>query len=162
MLAVLAAFYVGFAISRMAPGYIYSLGQRYSPDTQTVGLALERAGGLRIDREAATSYTDLVRVIREHAGGPEIWAGPDCPEVYFLSLLRNPTPILFDFFEDPVNPADRADRLLRLIEARNIKLVALNGSPPFSTPIEPALVAELMKRFPRSSRIGRFDVRWRE
>jgi Dolichyl-phosphate-mannose-protein mannosyltransferase len=159
LLTVIVGFYFCFAVWEMTPGYIYSLGQRYTPDAQLYRLALDRAGGLLVEHEAASSYEEVVRVVREHAGGPDIWAGPDCPEIYFLSGLRNPTRILFDFFD--ATP-DRERSLLRLLDARDIRAIAVNRDPSFSKPIEAPLAMELAARFPESRAIGRFDVRWRE
>lgn len=71
-------------------------------------------GGLRVQREAAEQYDQLVQAVRELTPeGEFIYAAPDCPEVYFLADRRNPTPTMFDFFDQQ---PDRADRILELLD----------------------------------------------
>jgi hypothetical protein len=68
-------------------------------------------------------YERLVPFINEHAANGEILAGPDCPEVYFLTGKRNPTPMLFDFF---VDQRVRDRQILRL--ANDPAIAAANNS----------------------------------
>jgi len=79
--------------------------------------------------------------------------------VYFLTGTRNPTPTLFDFFDDPVG---REARVLRAIEEHDVRVVVINGSPHFSGPVPRILAESLAARYPRSAVAGRYIVRWRE
>ena len=107
----LGAYYLVFVVFLFAPGFLDDMGKEYGPDLQTVTLDLARAGRLRVSPETAGVYERLIPLVREHAAGGGILAGPDCPEVYFLAAKRNPTPMLFDFFaEERV----RERQLLRL------------------------------------------------
>ena len=58
-------------------------------------------GGLRVGAEEQDEYERLVAELRAHASSGYMYATPDCPEVYFLSGLRNPTRTFFDFFDEP-------------------------------------------------------------
>jgi hypothetical protein len=159
MLGVLGAFYAAFAVFRTTPGFINVLGQIYVPDVQTHRLDLPRSGGLLVDATDANAYPELVRIVHQRAGGPLIWAGPDCPEVYFLSGMPNPTRTLFDFLDDP---DERPRRLHALFAASQLKLVVINTDPKFSGLLEPELRADLVARFPNLRTVGPFEVRWRE
>lgn len=98
-------------------------------------------------------------MVQEHAGGSGfIYAGPDCPEVYFLSGKQNPTRTLFDFF-DP--PEGRSERILATLESHQVKVAAILTQPAFSPPMASDLQAALRERFPNSAKIGKFEVRWR-
>ena len=91
LLGSVLVFYLAFVVFLVAPGFIYIMGNYYQPNPQTQRLNLARAGGLRVDPEEAKQYEQLIPVVQEHAAGNSfIYAGPDCPEVYFLSGKQNP------------------------------------------------------------------------
>jgi hypothetical protein len=104
-------------------------------------------------------YKRLIPLIQQHAGAGEIYAAPDCPEVYFLSGYRNPTPALFDFFEDDYGSSES---VLGLVDSRPIRVVVLNGDPSFSESLPADVREALISRFPESERIGDFEVLWRD
>jgi hypothetical protein len=55
--------------------------------------------GLTVERSLGEVYVRLVAEIQSRTtAGEAILAGPDCPEVYFLSERRNPTRLFYDFF----------------------------------------------------------------
>jgi hypothetical protein len=119
---------------------------------------LNRAG-IRIPPGDAFDFFDLLLAIRARVpAGEYVYATPDCPEVYFLSEVRNPTRDLYEFLE---RPRLAVEDTLALIERYRIRLVVINREPHFSGPIDPALETALESRFPHSSVIGRFLVRWR-
>jgi hypothetical protein len=63
-----------------------------------IKLNLDRCG-LTVERSLGEVYGRLIAVIQSStASGEAILAGPDCPEVYFLSSRRNPTRLFYDFF----------------------------------------------------------------
>ncbi len=151
-------FYLVFAVLRLNPGYVFNLGIRSEGYEASARLRLAR-GGIRVPTADARVYEALVAAIREKGGGPEIYAGPDCPEVYFLSARWNPTRSFFDFQGGLYG---RPDALFRLLEARGIRLVVLNRAPDFSPKPRPEFRAALDARFPRSVEIGKFTLMWRE
>jgi hypothetical protein len=157
-LGAVLCFYVCFAVFRMTPSFIYHMNSQPIQDQQTAWLDLPRVGGLRVHGLYPPEYTRLVSLIREHAQGAYLYAGPDCPEVYFLTGLRNPTRTLFEFFDRTEN---RTERVLDALERHGVGVVALFSRPEFSGPIPADLAAELTRRYPNAARVGRFEVRWR-
>ncbi len=150
-------FYFAFALVRMNPGYIFTLGSRYSLYKPLALLDQERAS-LRVPERERDEYEALVASIQRRSEGPFIFAAPDCPEVYFLSERRNPTGIIFDFLRPPIPPLE----LLRLLDEKRVKVVVINRSPGFSRRHPRLLAAALESPFPHSEEIGRFVVRWRD
>jgi hypothetical protein len=144
--------YAAFGALVVTPGAVVGLGFRYEPRHETTRLELPR-GGLRINPVEAELYPALVQRIDRLAGNGEIWAGPDAPEVYFLSGRRNATRAIFDFLGDgaagpaPIRP--------------EVRVLVINTRPAFSPPLAPALVAQLRAAFPRGVIMDKFELRWR-
>jgi len=159
LLAVVFAGFLLFAVLRLTPPFIYAMGLYDQPDPETQVLDLPRAGSLRIEARSVEIYKRLIPLIQQHAGAGEIYAAPDCPEVYFLSGYRNPTPALFDFFEDDYGSSES---VLSLVESRPIRVVVLNGDPSFSETLPAEVREALIHRFPKSEHIGDFEVLWRD
>lgn len=68
-------------------------------DLQKLSLQLDRCG-LTVEASLGDVYQRLIATIQtETVPGETILAGPDCPEVYFLSNRRNPTRIFYEFFQ---------------------------------------------------------------
>jgi hypothetical protein len=151
------SFLIAFAAVRMNDSTLYTMGVVYRPYLQTMPLGLAR-GGLEVPTVHAEAYRRLVPFLRSRARGGYTWASPDCPEVYFLSGLRNPTRSLFDFFDDPTG---RTQRVLDALEKHGVTVIVLNASSAFSQPPSDELVAALEKRYPFATNIGVFHVRWR-
>jgi hypothetical protein len=153
---VVAVYCLLFAVLFVNRSYGWNLGVqfiRYAPASR---LDLPRAG-LRVPAEDKQVYEELVRVLQVHAGGATIYAGPDCPEVYFLSGFRNPTRAIFDF----LTPAQQDDAWMADLLARApIRAAAVNTSPLFSPPLDAGALATLERRFPASVRVGQFIVRF--
>jgi len=144
---------------RVTPSFIYHMGLQYVPDAQTERMTLERAGGLRVESSDARLYDALIPVIQAHAAGKFIYAGPDCPEVYFLSGLQSFSRHYFDYAEESVGDKER---ILDTIDSLDINVVAINLSPSFSDPMDGKLRLALDQRFPQSAEIGHFEVRWKQ
>jgi hypothetical protein len=155
--AAVLLFFITFAVVRTNDSTLYTMGVVYRPYLQTMPLGLDR-GGLEVPVVHAEMYRRLIPMLRARARGGYTWASPDCPEVYFLSGLRNPTRSLFDFFDDP---AGRTTRVLHALEQHGVTVVVMNARPAFSPPIPDDLVAALEARYPYATNIGTFHVRWR-
>ena len=158
-LGALLVFYLLFAVWRITPAFVYNIGFSARPYSRTAVLNLSRGGKLRIDEAQAHIYEKLIPFIQAHASGDYIYAGPDCPEIYFLSGLRNPTRTLEDSFDDP---RERTARLLDTIETHHITVLTFNEEPGFAGPINRELEQAVQARFPQSKQIGSFVVRWRD
>ena len=156
--ATVLVFYLLFAVIFLNTGYISSLGHRYQRYVADGRLGMER-GGLRVPAEDAEQYGALVAAIEQRNPGPEIYAGPDCPEVYFLSGRRNPTR---SFFEFQGELGENPEALLPILEARGVRLVVLNRSPDFTDRFDLAFTVALKERFPKRAFIGEFLLMWRE
>ena len=156
--AAVLAFYLLYAVLFLNTGYVSSLGHRYVRYVADDRLDLDR-GGLRLPKNDAGKYEYLVAAIETHSGGGEIYAGPDCPEVYFLSGRRNPTRSFFEFAGEY---SARAESLLPLLEARKTRLVVLNREPDFSEQPDLDLILALRTRYPKMSLIGEFVMMWRD
>jgi len=105
ILASILVFYVAFGVWRVEPRAIYADWMFVSPPPREK-LQLSRAGGISV--ESASMYEQAVSLIQQHAGNGMVLATPECPEVYFLSALRNPTPN--DGTLGPANSGCASDR----------------------------------------------------
>lgn len=156
--AIPLAFYVVFGLTRINPGFIYNLGYRYEPYGPLTLLDLPR-GGIRVPVADRNGYTWLIAVVHAHDGGQPILALPDAPEVYFLTGSENPTPTLYEAFDDTTGAVDR---LLAVATARDVHVVVVNQRPGFSPPLSAAAKAAIARRFPSAEQVGDFTVRWRQ
>jgi hypothetical protein len=154
--AALMVFLIAFAVMRVNTSTLFGMGVLYRPYPQTRLLGLPR-GGLDVPAREAEMYGIAVRVLQQHARGEYTWASPDCPEVYFLSGLKNPTRSLFDFFDDETG---RTARILATLEQHGVTAIALNSAPQFTAGISEDLVAELERRYPFGANVGKFQIRW--
>jgi hypothetical protein len=103
-------------------------------------------------------YQKLVALVNAHAGGRYIYAGPDSPHVYFVTGKENPTPTIYEVFDERV---DRTDSVLRQIDTLGVTTVVINRRRNVSGPMDPRLEAALTSRFPSADSVGGYIVRWR-
>ena len=152
-------FYLFFAVLWINTGYVWDLGVRYTAYRPASVLDPDRAS-IQVTDADKTLYTQMLDLIRKHRGSTDyVYATPDCPEVYFLAGMRNPTRKIFDFLtQSESEPAE----LLEVLRAKNVKVVAINERPHFSGVLSPKLKALLMDHFPFSVDLGQFTVRWKE
>jgi hypothetical protein len=149
VLPTVVGLYLVFGVVSLVPRYIYEL-------THQVGhmdaMQEPRAGGLQI--EGAGFFDDLSRFLREHSPNGLMFAANDCPELYFLSGLKN---VAHDDGGEPL------EELLKAVRTEDLNLVVINDSPYFPGAVmQPEVKAEVMKRFPHSTRFGIFQVFWKQ
>ncbi|MDF2775157.1 MAG: Dolichyl-phosphate-mannose-protein mannosyltransferase [Geminicoccaceae bacterium] len=158
--AALAATFIAFAATRVNPGFLYAMGSFYMPYTPLTPLTMPRAGGLRVPPRSSQEYGYLVEAVRRHDTRTDayIYVAPVAPEVYFLSGLRNPTNTLNGFSGDDA----RTDRVLGVLRTKDVRVIALNSRPEYTSPVSGDLRAALEREYPRAEGVGRFEVRWRE
>jgi hypothetical protein len=154
--ASVTAFYLAFGLLLVNTSSLYGMGTVYRPYYRVARLTPGR-GGLEVGRVQSIVYNYAVSLLLEHARGGYTWASPDCPEIYFLSGLRNPTRTLFEFFDEPVG---RTERVLRALEDHGVTAIVLNATPGFSPGISEELADALAQRYPEGERVGNFLVRW--
>ncbi len=151
----LFAFFLLFGSLRMNAAYCTDPSNPMREQRNELSL---RRGGLLIPQKQLDVYMGAVELVRQHSAPDSyIFAAPDCPEVYFLSERRNPTRSMYDFFDDQEG---RTERLTKLLDERRVQVVVLNEKPWFSPTVDASLRLELERRFPLSSRVGPFVVRW--
>lgn len=148
VLTSVAGLYLGFGVVTLVPMHLAEL-------THVVGhmdkLELPR-GGVKI--EGAPFFQDLIHLLQEHSPNGLMYAGNDCPELYFLAGLQNVTR------DDGGAPA--AD-VLRALQSDDLKVVVINEAPFFPTAqMSPEVRAEVMRKFPESKLVGIFRVFWRQ
>jgi hypothetical protein len=148
VLAAVAGFYLLFGVVMLVPDHVYELTHKVG---QMDELHLERAGGLRI--EYAVNFADLAHLLQQHSPNGLMYAGNDCPELYFLSGLKNVTR------DDGGAPVEE---VLKALESDELKLVVINEAPFFpSAKMNLQVRAEVERKFPESRLVGIFHVYWR-
>lgn len=155
---VAAVFYFTFAVWAITPAFLANMGRKFAEDPQRVPLAGPR-GGLLVRGAVRDMYADLGRLVAEKAKGGYVYAGPDAPEVHFLTGARNPTPTIFDFLEDSVG---RADRIRQAVVRHDVHLVVINLFPDFSSLPPDELLPWFRRHFPHEQQVGKFLVFWRD
>ncbi|HSZ63831.1 MAG TPA: glycosyltransferase family 39 protein [Terriglobales bacterium] len=149
LLASIAGFYLLFAVVMLIPDHVYELTHKVGPMEK---LHLERAGGLHI--EYAASFADLIHLLQQHSPNGLMYAGNDCPELYFLSGLKNVT-------EDDGGAA--SDEVLKALQSDDLNLVVINEAPFFpGARMSPEVRAEVSRKFPHDSQYGIFHVFWKQ
>jgi hypothetical protein len=152
--ACVLGFYLLFGMIRLNSAYCV-IFRDYRPDAL---LAVKR-GGLRVPALEAAVYERLVDVIEKKGLGRPLYAGPDSPEVYFLSACPSPTRFSFEFLGGfSGNP----QALERLLEEKGIAIVALNRSPTVSGRMSSGVREALAPRYPHSLEIWKFVVMWKD
>jgi hypothetical protein len=153
---VVAGSLLVFGLVRVTPGAVETFGSRFVPTDETVRLKLER-GGLRVRAADAARYEALIGAVQTLAEGRTLWAGPDAPEVYFLSKVPNQTRTLFDFLDATAATVPLIER----VRAAHPTLVVLNLRPDFSGAPDQATVDALRADFPNVRSVPGFLVFWR-
>lgn len=153
LLALYTAF--GFVWLDRSP---QTLGAGFGDTPQYVTLDPARAS-IGVDPLEQAEYQHVVSLLRQHSSGQFTYAGPDAPELYYLSGLENPTRALFDFVDE--SGSARRAPLLNALRDRGVDAIAINHAPGHSPALEPTTVRLLRLRYANELRIGRFEVRWR-
>ena len=113
-------------------------------------------GGLYLTARDTQKYEQLVQTIQQKSPpSSSIYAGPDCPEVYFLSERKNPTRTLFELFDEP-DPGD--SNRLRFILKHDLPVVVINLEPSHSRKFSQPFLDKLVGHFPNSVTISNFIV----
>jgi hypothetical protein len=148
VLASLVGLYLAFAVVNLIPLHI----AEYSHAVARRDLLRMPRGGLQI--EDAAYFEALTLFLQQRAPNGLMYAGSDCPELYFLTGLKNVTRD-----DNGVSSGE----LLSALHSTDVKLVVLFESPYFpSAQTSPEVREEIMRRFPRNAMAGIFHVYWRE
>ncbi len=148
VLASLVGLYLTFALVSMIPLHIAEYSHAFGPRDV---LRVPR-GGLEIEDEPF--FENLTIFLQQHAPNGLLYAGNDCPELYFLTGLKNVTR------DDNGAPPDE---VLKAAQSTDVKVMVIFESPYFpSAETNPEVRAEVIRRFPYTARFGVFHVFWRE
>lgn len=141
--------YLVFGVFSLIPLSIFQLSGLGGPVRK---MNSPRAGGLKI--EQAELFDGLVPFLQDHSPNGLMYAGNDCPELYFLSGLKNILP------DDAGAPPEA---VLKALLSPDLKLVVINEAPYFpGAAMNPQVRAEVLRQFPNKRRMGIFQVFWRE
>ena len=152
---LLLVFALAFGVRWLGTGNMVTVGfGGYETRRDTERLRMER-GGIRVTPEERHEFELLVATLQNLVPGQATLALPDAPEVYFLSGLRNPTGVLFDFFEDDDG---RVERVLNTLDEHDVGVVVIKLNPPFSGAPPLELMQELEARYPRAVEIGHYLI----
>jgi len=148
VLAALLLFFCGFGYLALLPMHIYN------PEIDVRAarpLGLERAGRLRVDR-TTPEYGELIPFLQAHSPNGLMFAGNDCPELYFLSGLTDPTR----------DDTGTTPEVLGELASGRLQLVVLKDQPFLpSEAVKPELRAAVVAALPEHRAFGRFSVYWR-
>lgn len=148
VLASLVGLYLAFGVVSLIPNHV----AEYSHPVIRRDLLRIPRGGLLIEDEPY--FENMTIFLQQHATNGLLYAGNACPEFYFLTGLKNVTR------DDNGAPPEE---VLTALRTTDVKVVVLFESPYFpSAQTSPKVVAEVMRRFPNSTRFEPFHVFWRE
>ena len=148
VLASLVGLYLTFAVVSMIPLHI----AEYSHAIARRDVLRVPRGGLQIEDEPF--FEALTIFLQQRAPNGLMYAGNSCPELYFLTGLRNVTR------DDNGAPPEE---VLKALQANDVKVVVMFESPYFpSAQTSSEVRAEVIRRFPQSRMAGSFHVYWRE
>ncbi len=156
-LLLAGAFFLAFAVLRLNPGTVHSLGVRYLNGPDSVRLDLPRAQ-LRVEAEDAGDVRALVRTISRLDAHRVLWAGPDAPEAYFLTGRLNHTRTLFEFLDR--TPESALDIPVRAL-AIGASVVVIKRRPEFSPAPSPRAIAAVHQAYPQCEELTNYLVCWR-
>ncbi len=120
-------------------------------------LAVPR-GGLLVTEYDSSRYTHLLDLVATHRTGGTVYAGPELPEVYFLSGQKSPGRDSYSLFARPVRDSTELPRLFAS-NAANVIVIKLR--PMFSPPLRDDVYQWLKIRYPQSETMDTLQVRWR-
>ena len=148
VLASLVGLYLAFAVVSMIPNHI----AEYSHAVARRDALRVPRGGLQIEDEPY--FEALTIFLQQRAPNGLMYAGNDCPELYFLAGLKNVTR------DDNGAPPEE---VLKALQSTDVKVVVIFESPYFpSLQTSPEVRSEVIRRFPQSRMAGIFHVYWRE
>jgi hypothetical protein len=149
MLEIVVAFYILFAVVRMSPPACLLRG--FGPGNPITPLSLPRAGGIRIDSPGM--YEALVATVQQHSRNGRVLAFPECPEIYFLTGLSNPT---------RNDGGALSGDILQVVASKQVDVIVINQQPFFpSSKTAPEVLAAIEKAYPQSKVSDKFLIRWR-
>ncbi len=156
-LNVAAMILAGFSGVVLRLGSVHNVGSYPRWWDYAHRLAVPR-GGLLVTEYDSTRYTHLLDLVAEHRASGTVYAGPQLPEVYFLSGHMSPGPDSYSLFTNPVADSSELNRAFNLNGA---SVIVIKLRPMFSAPLRNDLYQWLSIRYPQSETMDTLQVRWR-
>ena len=148
VLVSLAGLYLAFAVVSLIPKHV----AEYSHAAGRKELLRVPRGGLQIEDEPF--FEALTVFVQQRAPNGLLYAGNDCPELYFLTGLKNITR------DDNGAPPEE---VLKALRSTDVRVVVLFESPYFpGAQTSPEVKSEVARRFPLAARFGVFLVFWKQ
>jgi hypothetical protein len=144
-----------FALLSMHRGYVWNIGWFHEVHDLSTPLDLPRAHLYVADYEAAV-FKRVIPLVQQHLADRGLMAGPDTPDIYFLTGQFSPSGRLFDFFSGQDAPEEQQ---LAAWTAADV-IVVFHGQR-FSPHFPETFLARLRREFPKGESVLPFEVRWR-
>lgn len=154
---VVATIFLAFGLLEVIPGAPDDAGISASHFPALAWLETPR-GHLLVTPDDADEFNELVAVLDSLPRGP-IWAGPDAPEVAFLSGRVDVNPNFFGFLGAP---RTNWPEFTRQLIAWHVPIVVVDSEPSFSTALSAAETADMFRAFPKHREVEIFQIHWRE
>ena len=145
-----------FALLCMNRGYVWNVGWFHAVHDLSTPLDLPRAH-LDVASYEAAVFRRVVPLVRQHLGPGGLKAGPDTPDIYFLTGQFSKSGQLFDFFS--TGEATSPEQELAAWTAADV-IVLFHGTR-FSPSLSQTLITSLRREFPQGESVPPFEVRWR-
>ena len=143
-----AGLYLAFGVVSLIPLHIAEIPHVIGPMAEL----RVRRGGIKI--EDAAFFEGLTGFLQLHAPNGLMYAGNECPELYFLTGLKNVTR---DDWSAP------EQEVLKALQSDDLKLAVITELPNFpGAETSPKVRAEVIKKFPNQAQIGIFHIFWRQ
>lgn len=147
----------GFAGVILRLGSVHNVGFYPRSWDYAHRLAVPR-GGLLVTTYDSARYTHLLDLIAQHRANGTVYAGPELPEVYFLSGSTSPGRDSYSLFASPVSDSTQ---LARVFDVNAARVIVIKARPMFSAPMRDDVYQWLTIRYPRSETMDTVQVRWR-
>jgi Dolichyl-phosphate-mannose-protein mannosyltransferase len=149
-LAVVLLLVAGIVAVQLERGSLY-LSAPLADPVEMVALEAERGG---IDIPAREMYyAHLIDHLARYEGAP-IYAGPDSPEIYFLTGTTNPTPVFFEMLAESWTVED----VEGAVSEGELSAVVVKDSSGYSLPLPQTFVDVVRQELPNRTSFGPFDV----
>lgn len=120
-------------------------------------LAVPR-GGLLVTRPDSVRYSRMLDLVASHRAGGTVFAGPELPEVYFLSGTTSPGRDSYSLFSSAVSDSAQ---LPQAFDAAAASVIVIKTHTMFARPLGDDVYRWLAIRYPQSESVDTLEVRWR-
>lgn len=149
---VLLAFFLVFGLFRLRPANILTVGVAFVPSADKSLMDVPRSG-LYVEPGDSVAIRRLVERVQQFPAGTKLWAGPEAPELYFLTGMRNSTRVIFEVLAtDSMASKTLAERAI----ASGATVVVLKPYAQFTKLATAEDIAALQAHFGRGEVVDRY------